>query len=722
MAGGGAAPLPRLARPLLSLRHGSVRSPAGVLRPERPPGGPSSRWGGPMDVNVVSNSPVLPVSAKTGDSARQGTQAGDLFASMLRRTSEGTDPLSLLGASDALFRSSSSVEDDAPAPREDTRAVDDDDRAAAPDEDRAAATGAEDEADAVESREPAADDGAAPVDETPADPQGGAGAGADASADGTASQGTPDAAAIAAAAQAHAAQAAATQGQQAGGATPATPTTKVATVDGAARAQAAATPTGTTGGDAGTGTGGQALAGGASGRAAATTGGEPAVTSSGQGASGSQGGAAGTARQAQAGAANPAADAGARAAAQAERLATTVKPDTDMTVKVTVREGAAQASRGQAPSGTAEGQAAGARAAAQTPTQAASTEPTGAAALRQQALAALRQSQGDGPMSQGDMGRTTGPGAKPGIAAMNAAAAEARAEARAQLSPGQAQAPTSPQGVAEGDAGPATRAAAQGAQGTGAVTPPVGLERSGDPRPALPAGDRFGTSTPARAGAGGPAPAGARGTQGQAQGHAGGNAGGGAGAATGGTPSSAPVAPGDAGQAPGGGFADQLSRAGQGSAAEQARSEPQTRKVVEQLRVTISKAANRGLDRVSIQLHPEKLGRVDVRLDFGSDGRVSAQVTVERPETLEMLQRDGRGLERALQDAGLKTDPGGVTFALRGDGGGGAANAQDRRGQSGRAGDSQTPGGGQDPGQEIGDPDAVAMEAARARGGVNVKV
>jgi len=51
-------------------------------------------------------------------------------------------------------------------------------------------------------------------------------------------------------------------------------------------------------------------------------------------------------------------------------------------------------------------------------------------------------------------------------------------------------------------------------------------------------------------------------------------------------------------------------------------------------------------------------------------------VLAERPETLEMLQRDARGLERALQDAGLKTESGGLSFGLRGDGRGGATPEQ----------------------------------------------
>ena len=59
-----------------------------------------------------------------------------------------------------------------------------------------------------------------------------------------------------------------------------------------------------------------------------------------------------------------------------------------------------------------------------------------------------------------------------------------------------------------------------------------------------------------------------------------------------------------------------------------------------------------------INLKPVELGSVEVKLDFGADGRVQASIMAERPETLEMLQKDQRTLERALNDAGLQTDPG----------------------------------------------------------------
>jgi flagellar hook-length control protein FliK len=72
-----------------------------------------------------------------------------------------------------------------------------------------------------------------------------------------------------------------------------------------------------------------------------------------------------------------------------------------------------------------------------------------------------------------------------------------------------------------------------------------------------------------------------------------------------------------------------------------------------------------GLKRFDIRLDPPELGRVDVRLEVDRAGNVSTKLTVERPETLDLMQRDARALERALQQAGLKTDAGGLEFSLR---------------------------------------------------------
>jgi flagellar hook-length control protein FliK len=99
-----------------------------------------------------------------------------------------------------------------------------------------------------------------------------------------------------------------------------------------------------------------------------------------------------------------------------------------------------------------------------------------------------------------------------------------------------------------------------------------------------------------------------------------------------------------------------------------ARGVPGPAPVFDQIAVSVNRAAADGLDHITIQLKPEALGRVDVHLQLGHDGRMTAAFVADRQDTLDMLQRDSRGLERALSDAGLRTDSGGLSFNLRGDG------------------------------------------------------
>ena len=95
----------------------------------------------------------------------------------------------------------------------------------------------------------------------------------------------------------------------------------------------------------------------------------------------------------------------------------------------------------------------------------------------------------------------------------------------------------------------------------------------------------------------------------------------------------------------------------------------------EQVAVQIQRAAAQGQSKVQIRLNPAELGRVDVKLDVGDDGHVRAVLSVDKPETLDLMQRDPRALERALQAAGLKTDSGSLSFNLREDGTGHGQNA-----------------------------------------------
>ena len=87
-----------------------------------------------------------------------------------------------------------------------------------------------------------------------------------------------------------------------------------------------------------------------------------------------------------------------------------------------------------------------------------------------------------------------------------------------------------------------------------------------------------------------------------------------------------------------------------------------------QLAIQIQRAINSQTHRFSIRLEPAELGRVDVKLDFRRDGTLRAAILVERPETLEMLQKDTQGLERALK--ARATEPGKLRldFGLQGQG------------------------------------------------------
>jgi flagellar hook-length control protein FliK len=94
---------------------------------------------------------------------------------------------------------------------------------------------------------------------------------------------------------------------------------------------------------------------------------------------------------------------------------------------------------------------------------------------------------------------------------------------------------------------------------------------------------------------------------------------------------------------------------------------PQRQPVADQVSVQINKAIKAGLDRISIQLRPENLGRVDVKMDISRDGGVSVAIIADNKDTMELLQRDAKELLKALADAGLKAGSGDLNFNLRGE-------------------------------------------------------
>ncbi len=81
--------------------------------------------------------------------------------------------------------------------------------------------------------------------------------------------------------------------------------------------------------------------------------------------------------------------------------------------------------------------------------------------------------------------------------------------------------------------------------------------------------------------------------------------------------------------------------------------------------IEIASQAQAGKNHFEIRLDPPELGRIEVRLDVDRDGHVTSRLIADRSDTLNLLRNDASGLQRALQDAGLKTTDNGMQFSLR---------------------------------------------------------
>jgi Meckel syndrome type 1 protein len=88
---------------------------------------------------------------------------------------------------------------------------------------------------------------------------------------------------------------------------------------------------------------------------------------------------------------------------------------------------------------------------------------------------------------------------------------------------------------------------------------------------------------------------------------------------------------------------------------------------------------------LTLTLDPAELGRVEVAIER-AQGEATIRVTAERADTLMLLQRDARELERALADIGMGERGPSLSFSL-GDGGA----SQDTSGRQGERAATQSP-------------------------------
>ncbi|WP_299344076.1 flagellar hook-length control protein FliK [uncultured Maritalea sp.] len=84
-----------------------------------------------------------------------------------------------------------------------------------------------------------------------------------------------------------------------------------------------------------------------------------------------------------------------------------------------------------------------------------------------------------------------------------------------------------------------------------------------------------------------------------------------------------------------------------------------------------------GMQRFEVRLDPPEMGRIEVRMEVDGNN-VTARMVVERAETLDLLQRDARVLERALQQAGLNAERANLQFSLKQDGQSAGQNFQNQ--------------------------------------------
>jgi flagellar hook-length control protein FliK len=73
---------------------------------------------------------------------------------------------------------------------------------------------------------------------------------------------------------------------------------------------------------------------------------------------------------------------------------------------------------------------------------------------------------------------------------------------------------------------------------------------------------------------------------------------------------------------------------------------------------------NDGQQSVTIRLQPAELGQVQIRIDQTNAGAAHINIIAERPETLQLLQRDEPRLQQTLDQAGVLSSGRTVSFQV----------------------------------------------------------
>lgn len=99
--------------------------------------------------------------------------------------------------------------------------------------------------------------------------------------------------------------------------------------------------------------------------------------------------------------------------------------------------------------------------------------------------------------------------------------------------------------------------------------------------------------------------------------------------------------------------------------------------------VEIARATKAGTDELRVRLNPVEMGAIEVKLSFDERGTVRAVVAAESAAALDMLRRDSADLNRALADAGIRSDAQSFRFDTRAGSGGEGGRFWQRQQQAG---------------------------------------
>ncbi|MBN8827853.1 MAG: flagellar hook-length control protein FliK [Sphingobacteriia bacterium] len=87
----------------------------------------------------------------------------------------------------------------------------------------------------------------------------------------------------------------------------------------------------------------------------------------------------------------------------------------------------------------------------------------------------------------------------------------------------------------------------------------------------------------------------------------------------------------------------------------------------EQIRLSVIKNIQGNNSKVVVQLEPKELGKVEITMKMNEESISGISIAVEKIETLELIQRDFKHLEKSLSENGIKIASDNISFNLRND-------------------------------------------------------